>query len=73
MALQLPETDNNGKLSFWRTVRVVAWAFVGLRKRAEHQQDFAHVKPIHVVVVGVLCALALVLTLVWVVNTVLAA
>jgi hypothetical protein len=46
---------------------------VGLRKRSGHQQDMAQVKPVHVIVVGVLGALFLVLTLIWVVNAVLAA
>jgi len=69
----LPEDKGSGKLSFWRTVRVVAWAFVGLRNRNGHQQDMAQVKPVHVIVFGVLGALLLVLTLVWLVNTVLSA
>lgn len=73
MAERLPEAKGAGKVSFWRTVRVVAWAFVGLRKRSGHQQDMAQVKPVHVIVVGVLGALFLVLTLIWLVNTVLAA
>lgn len=73
MAELLPEAKGPGKVSFWRTVRVVAWAFVGLRKRSGHQQDMAQVKPVHVIVVGLLGALFLVLTLIWLVNTVLAA
>lgn len=73
MADLLPEDKGSGKVSFWRTVRVVAWAFVGLRNRSGHQQDMAQVKPVHVIVVGVLAALLLVLTLVWLVNTVLSA
>lgn len=73
MADRLPETKDSGKVSFWRTLRVVAWAFVGLRNRSGHQQDMAQVKPVHVIVVGVLGALFLVLALIWLVNTVLAA
>lgn len=73
MAERLPEAKGAGKVSFWRTVRVVAWAFVGLRKHSGHQQDMAQVKPVHVIVVGVLGALFLVLSLIWLVNTVLAA
>jgi ABC-type xylose transport system permease subunit len=73
MAELLPEKKAPGKVPFWRTVRVVAWAFVGLRDRSGHQKDMAQVKPVHVIVVGVLCALLLVLTLVWLVNIVLSA
>lgn len=68
----LPEAKGSGKVSFWRTLRMVAWAFVGLRNRSGHQQDMAQVKPVHVIVVGVLAALFLVLALIWLVNTVLA-
>lgn len=73
MAEPLPEIKDSAKLPFWRTVRVVAWAFVGLRNRSGHQQDMAQVKPVHVIVFGVLGALFLVLMLIWLVNTVLAA
>jgi len=69
----LPEAQAPAKPSFWRAVRIVAWAFVGLRKFSGHKQDMAQVKPVHVIVVGVLCALLFVLALVWLVNTVLAA
>lgn len=69
----LPETKGSAKLSFWSTVRVVAWAFVGLRDRNGHKQDMGQVKPVHVIVVGVLGALCLVLVLVLLVNVVLAA
>lgn len=69
----LPETKGSAKLSFWRAMRVVAWAFVGLRDGSGHKQDMAQVKPVHVIVVGVLGALFLVMVLVLLVNAVLAA
>lgn len=71
MVERVPGSSKAGLLAFLRTVRTVAWAFVGLRNRSAHQDDFKQVKPIHVIVVGVLGALALVLALLWVVNTVL--
>jgi hypothetical protein len=70
-----PESGDAGvkaKGSFWRSVKVVAWAFVGIRKGSERQQDFAQLSPIHVVVVGILSALLFVLALVGLVNWVLA-
>lgn len=72
MTERSPEAKGPAKLSFWRTVRVVAWAFVGLRNRRGHAQDMGQVKPIHVIVMGVLGALFLVLVLLWLVNAVLA-
>lgn len=56
---------------FLRSLRTVAWAFIGLRGRSGHQQDIQKVKPVHVIVVGVLGALALVLGLLWIVDKVL--
>lgn len=61
----------SGVVAFLRTVRTVAWAFLGLRRSSGHQEDFQQVKPIHVIVVGILGALALVLTLLWIVDQVL--
>lgn len=71
MVEQVPSAGKGGLVAFLRTVRTVAWAFVGLRNRSAHHDDFQQVKPIHVIVVGILGALALVLALLWVVNTVL--
>ena len=31
--------------SFWRSMRIVAWGFLGIRKRSEYQQDLAQVNP----------------------------
>jgi hypothetical protein len=33
---------------------MVAWSFFGIRKGAEHQRDLAMVRPVQVVVVGVI-------------------
>lgn len=73
MTLPVPEplkirTGN----SLMRSVKLVAWAFLGIRKGSEYKQDFAEVKPLHVVFVGVLLAVAFVLALVGLVNWVVA-
>ena len=71
MASSLPPKTHSDVASFLRTVRTVAWAFLGLRRRAGHDEDFQKVKPVHVIVVGILGGLALVLGLLGVVNIVL--
>jgi len=38
--------------SFWRTVKAVAWSFIGIRKNSEYQQDLGKVNPFHVIVVA---------------------
>lgn len=56
------------KNSFLRTVRAVAWAFLGLRKGSEYQQDLENINPLHLILVGLMAFLVLVLGLVAVVN-----
>lgn len=60
------------KTSFLRSVRVVAWSFLGIRANKEYQQDLARVNPLHVVAVGIVAALLLVVSLIGLVNWVVA-
>lgn len=55
-----------------KSFKVVAWAFLGIRKGSESQKDLSEVKPITVIVVGVFSALLFVLILVGLVNWVVA-
>ncbi|MDH4479092.1 MAG: DUF2970 domain-containing protein [Rhodoferax sp.] len=58
--------------SWWRSVKLVAWSFLGIRSRAGYQEDLAKVNPMHVVAVGLAGALLLVFGLIglasWVVG-----
>jgi Protein of unknown function (DUF2970) len=58
------------KASLLRTVKAVAWSFLGIRKNSEFQQDLGRVHPVHVIVVGISAALLLVVGLVVLVNVV---
>jgi len=58
--------------SFWRTVKAVAWSFIGLRKNSEYKEDLARLNPVHIIVVGIAGAALLVLGLVALVNWVVA-
>ncbi|MBK9573388.1 MAG: DUF2970 domain-containing protein [Rhodoferax sp.] len=64
--------DSAGAASFGRSLKTVAWSFLGIRKGAEFQQDLARVNPMHIIVVGIAGALALVLGLMVLVNWVVA-
>ncbi|MFE8647210.1 DUF2970 domain-containing protein [Sphingomonas sp. NCPPB 2930] len=48
--------------SFLRTVRAVAWSFLGLRRGSGLEQD-ARLNPVHVMVVGLVAVFAFVLAL----------
>ena len=67
-------TKPDGRVSvlFLRTVKAVAWSFVGIRKNSEYREDLAQVNPFHVIVVGIAGALVLVAGLIalvhWVVK-----
>ena len=60
------------KPSFWRSMKMVAWSFFGIRKSSESQQDVAQVNPFHIIVVGIAGAIVFVLGLIalvhWVVS-----
>jgi hypothetical protein len=60
------------RASLLETVRVVAWSFIGIRRRADHDRDAVHLHPLGVIAVGIGMAALFVLTLVAVVRAVVA-
>jgi hypothetical protein len=58
--------------SFLRSIKLVAWSFLGVRSRQGYQEDLARVNPMHVVLVGIVLTLLLVGGLVILVNWVVA-
>lgn len=56
------------KPSFWRSMRMVAWGFLGVRKRSGYQQDLARVNPLHVVLAALIGAVLFVLLLLGIAN-----
>ena len=43
--------------SIGRTIRMVAWSFLGIRKSSEYRQDLAQGNPVHIIAVGIAGAL----------------
>ena len=58
------------RASLIETVRVVAWSFIGIRRRADHDRDAVHLHPLGVIGVGIGMAAIFVLTLVAIVRTI---
>ncbi|NMM76605.1 hypothetical protein B2J86_06615 [Acidovorax sp. SRB_14] len=56
------------KGSLLRTIRAVAWAFIGLRKGSEYQKDLERINPLHIIAVGLVAFFLLVFALIAVVN-----
>ena len=69
MQPQQPVTEQP-KSSLLRTIKMVAWSFIGLRKGSEFEQDIK-MNPLHIVAVGIAGAILFVLALVALVNWVL--
>ena len=55
------------KSSLLRTIKMVAWSFIGLRKGSEFEQDIK-MNPLHIMAVGIVGAILFVLALVALVN-----
>ena len=64
----VPASAVRRKGSLLRTVRAVAWAFLGLRKGSEYQKDLESINPLHIIAVALLGFLLLVLSLIAVVK-----
>lgn len=60
------------KGSFWHTVKAVAWSFLGIRKNSEFQEDIGRLNPFHIIVVGIAGALIFVVSLIALVNWIVA-
>ena len=65
-----PLSDDNvpPKVSFWRSVKLVAWSFLGIRKNSEYKNDLAQVNPFHVIIAGLIGVMLMVIGLIVLVN-----
>jgi len=61
---------SGGSSSFLRSIKAVAWSFLGVRKNSEFQEDMASITPLHVLAVGLVAGLLFVIGLIVVVNLV---
>ena len=59
-------------MSIARTVKAVAWSFLGIRKNSESHEDMGRLNPLHIILAGLAGAALFVLGLVvlvrWVVG-----
>ncbi|NDF46409.1 MAG: DUF2970 domain-containing protein [Betaproteobacteria bacterium] len=55
-----------------RSVKAVAWSFLGIRKSSEFQEDIDKLTPLHVLGVGLAAGLLFVIGLIVLVNLVVA-
>ncbi len=58
------------KASLMRSVKAVAWSFLGIRKSSEFQEDIDKITPLHVLGVGLVAVFLFVISLIVFVNLV---
>ena len=56
------------KHSLWRTVKAVAWSFVGLRARGDYEEDVKSLSLLHIIAVGLVGVFVFVAVLMLLVN-----
>ena len=62
----------SNKPSLMRSVKAVAWSFLGIRKSSEFQEDIDKITPLHVLGVGLVAVFVFVISLIVLVNLVVA-
>ena len=60
----------NKQPSFFRSMRAVLWAFLGIRNKAGLQNDVASLSFVHIIIAGVLGAILFMAILLLIVNLV---
>lgn len=63
-----PSDVKKQSASLGRSVKMVAWSFLGIRKNSEYQQDLASVNPLHIILAAFAGVVMLVMALVLLVN-----
>ena len=62
------EIESNRKATPLQVVKAVLSAFIGIRKRAAHEEDAVTITPLQVIVTGIIAAAVFVLSLVMLVR-----
>jgi hypothetical protein len=63
-----PAAPTRGRGYLLRTVKAVAWSFVGIRKNSEYQEDMGNLNPFHIIAVAVVAVAMFVAGLIALVN-----
>jgi len=58
--------------SFGRSLRMVAWSFLGIRKSSASNEETSRVNPVHIVLAGLAAAAVFVAGLILLVNWIVA-
>ncbi|MCG6952567.1 MAG: DUF2970 domain-containing protein [Betaproteobacteria bacterium] len=56
--------------SFLDVVKTIAFGALGVRRRADHERETTRIKPLHIIVAGIVAAALFILTLITIVRMV---
>ncbi len=70
--MNAPLDTRSAKASIGQTIKAVAWSFLGIRRSSEFQADVGRLNPLHIILVGVVGAVIFILSLIALVNWVVA-
>ena len=66
--MEIADKQNPPSASPLQVAKAVFWSFFGIRRRAEYEKDAVALKPVQVIVAGIIGAILLVLSLVTLVH-----
>jgi hypothetical protein len=58
--------------SFLDVLKTIAFGALGVRRRADHERETTRIKPLHIIIAGIIAAALFILTLVTIVRVVVA-
>ena len=69
--MEMVEEKKAASATLPQVIKAVFWSFLGIRRRAEYEKDAVALKPVQVIIAGIIGALVLVLSLVTLVRFIL--
>lgn len=54
------------KLSFFQTLKAIAWGFFGVRRGRDHEQDIAKINPVYLIIAALIATVVFVVGLIMV-------
>lgn len=69
----MSNNESGGQPSFFHTVKVILWAFLGVRKESGYDEDVKRVPASHAIIIGVIGVILFIALLVTIVRIVISA
>ncbi len=69
--MEMAEENKAASATLPQVIKAVFWSFLGIRRRADYEKDAVRLKPVQVIVAGIIGAIVLVLSLITLVRFIL--